>query len=91
MKRTISVTQHDIDWGIRLDGSSCPIALAMAREFDISDKDRSRKVLVLTRAAFITTPEGELACTLPNEAGAFIGKFDYAEGDAAPFEFEVDC
>lgn len=91
MKRTISVKQQDIDWGIRLDGSLCPIALAIAREFNISDEDRSRKVLVLTRQAYITDGGGELVCVLPDSARTFIKAFDYSEGDIKPFDFEVDC
>jgi hypothetical protein len=78
MKRTITVTQKNIDEGRRHSACGCPIALAAKAQ-------GSRSTGVVGPYARLW---GRRHVWLPPEARAFIGSFD--RGDTVlPFEFEV--
>jgi hypothetical protein len=80
----VVVTQDHIFDGVREDGRSCPIAIAL-REMGYQD--------VYVYDHFFTYQYGGqlVARDLPDEAVLFVDLFDnYKHGLAKPFEFEVD-
>lgn len=85
MKLTIEVTQDDIDKGNRVSPVSCPIALAVKRQY------RSRwlhsppnSVSVSQRGVTIDSQD----YSIPKEARFFISDFD-CDHDVKPFTFEM--
>lgn len=78
MSRTIhvAVSQDDIDFGVRHDARSCPIALSL------SSLDEG----VYVTRDWVIVMGGEF--DLPPEAASFVSAFD--EGEAVePFEFDL--
>lgn len=73
---TISVTQQDIDYGIRRNGRECPIALALHR----SGIDH---VVVTTRGIFI----GEAALAYEEECAL---RYEPVKACGSAFDFMVD-
>jgi hypothetical protein len=81
MKITISVTEIDIDLGVRLDCWECPIARAMFRA-------TGEKYSVDGASAFVVG-ERHRRVSLPDSAIQFIRDFDLGNFPK-PFEFEVE-
>lgn len=83
----IKVTQEDIDKGMPISASFCPVALACKRVFN---KDCS-----VTRGTGLTVYMGEENYTwkrykhLPYSVKSFINNFDHQFG-VEPFEFELE-
>lgn len=78
----VSVTQEDIDLGIRGSCSECPVARAMTRAgfLDVSICPG----LLVWRGG----PAGRRGFTAPKHVTEFIIAFD-SEGSGQPFTFEV--
>lgn len=96
MKRTIKITQEDIDSGIKLHIAYCPIGRAMMREFKIAEDDE-RIVQAGTNWLYVlpnrkTYASNELMVArarTPDEAKKFILDFDKGK-PVKPFELVVD-
>ena len=95
MKRTIKITQKDINNGLRKHCAYCPIGLALMREFGIKQDDE-QIVQVGTiwmyvfpdRKTYTGGPILAKART-PNKAINFILRFDQKK-PVKPFQFTVD-
>lgn len=79
MKQKISVTAEDIEKGARECEFSCPIALALRREFP--------KTEVCVDSIDIRV--GDVSVKTPETAALFISDFDCGD-EVEPFEFEID-
>lgn len=79
---TVSVTQEDIDKGIREDCNRCAIALAVARLYPNSE-------VLVSSGISISTPEAFQTYVIPKEAGFFMDKFDDGE-KVEPFTFTTE-
>lgn len=81
----ISVTQDDIDKGIRLLSDSCPVAIAMNRCGFVRSAAYKTYLIWNHRGTF----SGWNGMATPLLVKEFITKFD--EGQAvSPFEFDLD-
>lgn len=87
MKKTIKVTQEDIDKGFRLQNDYCPVALAMCRGIN---KDIGQ-VKVGRRGMSFHDHSGMLVCMfeMPDLVKIFVENFDKGY-KVTPFEFELD-
>ena len=82
MRHTITVTDEDIERGVRKSYKFCPIACAMRRKkWDV--------LAVIEQYAEIDVEGDEVKFKLPYDAQKFIVNFDTGK-EVAPFEFEVD-
>lgn len=91
MKRTIQVTQDDIDKGVKNNTKFCPIARAMVRTLGLDGVDDIFVGYTVAEVQYATDgPLEYLECPLPTEAKDFIEQFD-TDHTVEPFEFEVDC
>lgn len=75
----ISVTEADIDAGIRMHPESCPINLAAERATDKGCR---------TMRTLIVIGDSAVRYALPAEAREFIFRFDMGH-DVEPFEFVI--
>ncbi len=77
-KLNVNVTEHDIAAGIPEESNSCPIALAVYRQYPDAIVDVDGCNIVLNNAVF----------PLPEPACEFIDNFD-SEHAVKPFSFEA--
>ncbi len=80
ISRRIRVKRMDIKQGVRMDGSSCPISLAIQR----TTKQPRMVSVGLSTAIFLDTPSYQ--SPLPKRAQTFIERFD-AQLPVKPFSF----
>lgn len=81
--KEISVTQEDIDKGVRISCAYCPISLATRRTFP-----GATQVMTLTNSiSFVLIGEYH-NYELPIEAQEFTCDFD-EDGPVAPFQFTI--
>lgn len=76
----IQVTQEDIDKGLCRSPAHCPVAIAIRRE-------TGNSATVYAPVVFIN---GLDVVELPDDASAFVNKFDRGLELVEPFEFELD-
>lgn len=82
MKLHVEVTAEDIAAGVKEDGQSCPIALAMQRCSGVLHVDVGEQLRITTDAL-------EYQVFAPLEAATFMDQFDSGE-TVAPFAFDVE-
>jgi hypothetical protein len=87
MQIKVEVTQEDIDDGIPTDAESCPVALALRREFDVEGV--CPIIRVTHRTVSITALDGRrLEGRLPDRARRFVNLFD-DDSDVEPIAFNL--
>lgn len=100
MKLIIDVTAEDIRLGVRANGQSCPIALALIRAFEAVDECPIQEVEVEGENITVTCYEEDAYSSpatswwkgdTPGDAIDFQQVFDVpGDGVAEPFEFELE-
>ena len=94
-KLTISVTQEDINQGVKSNCRACPIALATLRILEVAQIPFDKEFIdVVHRAIYTHGINGYLGnkgikFKLPIEATHFISCFDNGL-PVVPFSFEID-
>lgn len=78
MTKTINVTKDDILRGVKWDSSSCPIALALRRQFKTKLVDVDNDDITIRRAVLLT----------PKRAQRFLVRFD-SGSRVRPFCFKL--
>lgn len=82
----ISVTQEDIDTGVKKSCWKCPVALAIRREFPLA-----KDVEVGGTSYSFQLGNREYSGTLPESASDFIRKYDYdSKMLPGPFTFILE-
>jgi hypothetical protein len=79
---TVHVTQGDIDAGIKVNATSCPVARALRRQFAWASVGPS------TLKVADIAPSPHVRYKLPEEGTAFILAFDTGE-DVSPISFDA--
>jgi hypothetical protein len=87
MQIKVEVTQEDISGGVPTDAESCPIALALRREFDVEGV--CPIIRVLNNAVSVTALDGRrLEGRLPDRARRFVNLFD-DDNEVDPIAFNL--
>jgi hypothetical protein len=79
MKKTINVTQEDIDNGNNADACACPVALALRRSFKVDD---------IWVQPYEMSANGHVYMN-PSKVRDFINNFDRGM-KVKPFKFELE-